>query len=174
MTLVDAMILVAATGVGLAFIRAWSPVFYTFPYTPIPPPTWIEWSSFVVPAWAFYLMPLPAAWSLATVAIRSLHPRPPLRLAMIQAGSAAMISASLAIALGLLYLLTDSRLRSWHLGPFEYATYSAGVAVGAVWVVLASGGIWKAERTWVDRLGRVLGVYWLMMIPLVLIRPFSR
>lgn len=174
LTLVDAMILVAATGIGLAVIRMWSPAFYTWQYTPIPAPTWLEWSSFVLSAWAFYLAPMPAVWSLAVLILRTLHPRPPLRAAFARAGSAAMLAAAVAIASGVAFLLLDLRNPSWHEMPFEYTTYSAGIAVAAVWVVLAAAGIWRAHRDWVDVLGRALGVYWILMIPVVLFRSFSR
>ena len=48
-TLVDAMILVAATGAGLAVVRTWAPSYYAWSYKPAPPPTWLEWSAFVLP-----------------------------------------------------------------------------------------------------------------------------
>jgi hypothetical protein len=174
LTLVDAMILVAATGIGLAVIRTWSPEYYTEQHTPIPPATWLEWSSFVVSAWAFYLAPIPAAWSLAVLILRALHPRPPLRAAFAHAGSAAALGSAVAIASGVTYFLLDLRNPSWHDLPFEYTTYSAGIAVAAVWVVLASAGTWRPHRDWVDVLGRALGVYWILMVPVVLLRSFSR
>ena len=55
-----------------------------------------------------------------------------------------------------------------------YTTHSAGVAVGAVWLVLALGGAWKAEPTSIDRWGRTLGAYWLLMIPLQILSLFVR
>jgi hypothetical protein len=173
LTLIDAMILVAAIGIGLAVIRTWSPPHYTWQYTPIPPPTWLEWSSFVLSAWAFYLAPMPAVFSLAVLILRALHPRPPLRAAFAQAGSAAALGSAVAIASGVAFFLLDLRNPSGHELPFEYTTYSAGVAVAGVWVVLASAGIWRPHRDWVDVLGRVLGVYWILMIPVVLLRTFS-
>ena len=39
----------------------------------------------------------------------------------------------------------------------------AGTAVGAVWVSLLLGGRWKAERSWIDRLGRVIGIGWMAL-----------
>lgn len=172
-TMVDAMVLITATALGFGAIRAWSPKFYTYQYTPIPPPTWVEWGSFKTSAWAFYLMPMPAALTFATLVLRSLKPRPPLRVAFSRGGSAAVIAATTAISLGFAYLMLDRRRPSWHEMPFEYTTYSAGVAVGAVWAVLAAAGLWTTERDWVDRFGRILGTYWLAMVPVVLFRTFS-
>jgi hypothetical protein len=35
-----------------------------------------------------------------------------------------------------------------------------GVAVSAVWIVLWLTGAWHAESSWIDRAGRILGIYW--------------
>jgi len=34
-------------------------------------------------------------------------------------------------------------------------------AVAAAWAVLALGGWWESDRSWIDRLGRLFGLYWL-------------
>lgn len=36
-----------------------------------------------------------------------------------------------------------------------------GYAVAAVWLVLAISGRWRPEESWIDRLGRALGVTWI-------------
>jgi hypothetical protein len=38
-----------------------------------------------------------------------------------------------------------------------------GPAVAAVWLVLALSGRWRPERSWIDRLGRFLGVTWIVI-----------
>lgn len=40
---------------------------------------------------------------------------------------------------------------------------SSTTAVGAVWLFAAMAGCWRPEKTWVDRTGRVLGVFWLLV-----------
>jgi hypothetical protein len=40
---------------------------------------------------------------------------------------------------------------------------ACGRTVAAVWLVIALAGRWKAERSWIDRLGRVLGVVWIVV-----------
>ena len=172
-TLVDAMILVAATGIGLAVIREWSPRYYTWPYSPIPPPTWLQWSVVVLSHWAFYVVPMPAAWCLAVLILRALGPRPPLRAAFAQAGSAAALGSGVATAAGVCHFLLHLKNASWHDLPFEYTTYSEGIAVIAVWVMLALTGTWRARHDWVDLLGRVLGCYWILMFPVVWFRTFA-
>jgi hypothetical protein len=45
------------------------------------------------------------------------------------------------------------------------------IAVGSVWAVLALDRRWRPEPTWLDRLGRILGTYWLadaLGVPLTL------
>ena len=43
----------------------------------------------------------------------------------------------------------------------------AGYAVAATWVVLAASGRWRPEKSWVDRLGRALGLAWICITALV-------
>jgi hypothetical protein len=35
--------------------------------------------------------------------------------------------------------------------------------VAAVWLVTAMAGCWRPEKTWLDRTGRALGVFWLLI-----------
>ena len=42
-------------------------------------------------------------------------------------------------------------------------TYPCGYAVATVWLVLALSGRWRPEKSWIDRLGRVLGVIWILI-----------
>ena len=41
-----------------------------------------------------------------------------------------------------------------------------GYAVAAVWLVLVVSGRWRPEKSWIDRLGRALGVIWVMITAL--------
>lgn len=171
---IDAMVLIAAIGIGLAVIRLFSPAYYVWPHTPIPPPTWVEWSAFVIPAWAFYTMPVPAVLTLSVLALRARRPVSPVRLTFGDAGVVAALGASVAITAGVVYFVLDLRITSWHETPFEYATYSAGVAVAAAWAGLAATGSWRSQRDWIDLLGRILGCYWMLLVPVVMCRCFAR
>ncbi len=42
-----------------------------------------------------------------------------------------------------------------------------GPAVAAVWLVLALSGRWRAEKSWIDRLGRLIGATWILISLLV-------
>jgi len=167
------MILVAATAGGLGGIRTCSPEFYTYQYTPIPPPQWLNWSAITFPHWAFYVSPLPMAWTLAALVLRLRSPRPSMRRLMHQPGAVASTAATMMILIGAIHYLLDLHKASWHETPFEYTVFSLGCGVGAAWLILALGMCWRAERSCIDRLGRVLGVYWIAMVPLVLFRTAS-
>lgn len=39
--------------------------------------------------------------------------------------------------------------------------YPCGYAVGGVWLVQAASGRWRPEKSWIDRLGRSLGLIWI-------------
>jgi hypothetical protein len=43
------------------------------------------------------------------------------------------------------------------------AAFSApcGFTVAAIWLLLALSGRWRPERSWIDRLGRLLGLVWM-------------
>lgn len=53
------------------------------------------------------------------------------------------------------------------IGCFGVMTTSlatpCGPAVAAAWTVLAVSGRWRPERSWIDRLGRVLGWSWILI-----------
>jgi hypothetical protein len=46
--------------------------------------------------------------------------------------------------------------------PFLVAP-SVGIAVIVAWAVLWANGRWRPERSWIDRLGRLLGIYWIVL-----------
>jgi hypothetical protein len=172
-SVLDAMILIAATAVGLGGIRVYSPAFYTYQYTPIPPPPWVNWLAVVLSNWAFYLSPLPAAWTLAALVFRLRAPRPPLRRLMRQPGAVANSAATMLILIGIVHYLLDLHNPSYHGGPFEYTVFSLGCGVGAAWLILALSMRWRGEPSWIDRLGRSLGIYWISMVPITLFRTYG-
>jgi hypothetical protein len=177
LTLLDATTLIAATGIGLAVVRVYSPEWYTSPYRPSPAPSLGDWASVVLSNWAYYLSPIPAAWTLAVLALRLRHPRPIRRRLMREPGMTAGCAAAGAIALGAVhYLLDRVSLSLRHSGrgdSFELMSLWAGIAVGAAWLCLGLSGRWTSEPSWLDRSGRLLGLYWVSMIPLALARLFS-
>jgi hypothetical protein len=173
-SVLDAMILIASTAVGFAGIRACSPAFYSYQYTPMTPPPWLNWLAVVLSNWAFYLSPLPAAWTLAALVLRLRSPRPPMRRLMRQPGAVAVFAATMLILIGVVHYLLDLHNPSSHDVPFQYTSFSLGCGVGSAWWILVLGMRWRAERSWIDRLGRVLGAYWVGMVPLILFRTYGQ
>ena len=51
------------------------------------------------------------------------------------------------------------------LQPFERA--EVGFAIAACWLVLIVGRRWRPEPSWIDRCGRALGAYWILLVPVV-------
>jgi hypothetical protein len=41
-----------------------------------------------------------------------------------------------------------------------------GMAVASSWILLLMTGLWRPERSWIDRAGRALGSFWIMALPL--------
>jgi hypothetical protein len=44
-------------------------------------------------------------------------------------------------------------------------------AVVVAWVILLLSGRWRSEPSWIDRLGRALGVFWIVWAVLEGVRP---
>ena len=38
------------------------------------------------------------------------------------------------------------------------------LVVALAWLIMALGGWWRPERSWIDRLGEVLGASWIVMM----------
>jgi hypothetical protein len=58
-------------------------------------------------------------------------------------------------------LQSDQILRLFFREAMYRFPHQAVFAVAAAWATLALVGRWEPERSWVDRLGRFFGLYWL-------------
>lgn len=133
--------------------------------TPIPvtPPQW--WSE----SGARLLTPA----TLALLVLRLRRPRPGRRRLLLQPGAVALVAALLGIIAAQYYeaglrdvvqeLARGVSLREavgaffWHdTGP--YTT----VAVAVAWLTLAISGRWRREPGWLDAVGTILGIFWLV------------
>ena len=112
----------------------------------------------------FFLIP-------ACLILRLRRPRPPLRMVIRQPGFAAC-AAPVAVVLAALPLafVTPSELAGQVIEIGGQAL--AVAAVPLAWLSLIATRRWNPEPSWIDRLGRVLGVLWMVSLPahLVLIR----
>jgi hypothetical protein len=177
--LLDGMVLVAATAVGYAVVHAFA--------TQVLQEDLLSLLRGVVEdgrpgSLAAILMvctvPVLAAWTLALIPLRLLKPRPRFRRLARQPGLVAAISFATAIAFLATLLLTIRILLGegewWNsLGMiFMILPTAPGVAVLVSWATLIVSGRWQAEPSWIDRLGRVFGVLWIVQAlasPLVLL-----
>jgi hypothetical protein len=143
--------------------------------------------------WAAILavLPVPVLWSIALFGLRLRRPRPDLRRLVREPGFVATGAVTLVVAVrlaGFLVLIARTFGRTtlgalydvWAMaffrGPIDVATlynsvYFASSAIGtsmavaAAWLLLAVSGRWRSEPGWLDGLGRVLGTFWIAIIP---------
>jgi hypothetical protein len=128
---------------------------------------------------ATLIMPMVAMVALALIPIRLVSPRPRFRHLARQPGLIASCASGLAIALlGLQVVImvlvacavegdaavTWQEITAWLLGEetVTLVTRSGGLAVLVSWMTLLLGRQWRAEPKWTDRLGRALGVCWIL------------
>jgi hypothetical protein len=187
-TLLDVMALIAATAIGFYLVRTYSLNVLNsdlthYPFIP----------RLLLTIWAAILavLPVPALWSIALLGLRLRRPRPDLRRLVRQPGFVAAGAVTLVAAVrmaGFLVLIArtfgrttlgalyDVWAMSFFRGPINGATlynsaYFASSAIGtsmavaAVWLLLAASGRWRSEPGWLDGLGRVLGTFWIAIIP---------
>jgi hypothetical protein len=164
-SLLDAMDLIAATAVGLT-------IDYVF---------WSDmhgWDGAVLKhfrdltaAGIILSVPVAAMWTVATLALQLRRPRYRLRRLLQRLGIAACCAATVALALGAGLVIWTMRGASVSYPSRVIMAYGlpmmAGSAVTAVWTILMIVGGYRAASDWTDRLGRIMGIYWVMS-PLVL------
>jgi hypothetical protein len=167
-TIVDAMILVAASAVAFVIVR---PV--------------ITSGLQRAPRWAIYLAAAMAwliTWTPTVLLLRLRRPRPPLRRLGRQPGFAAAVAASsiltlTAFAIALLALVRLARRGAllgvgrpvpkptpgWWMSVVLEMGVAVGPAVLGAWLLLALSGRRRPARGWLDALGRVLGAAWIVL-----------
>ncbi len=112
------------------------------------------------------LTPMAVAWGLALLALRLVGPRPTWRRLARQPGMMAvcatvLVLAALGILIGCMALVAG--MGSGSSSVVEDTLFLTpvffGLAVAASWMTLIVGRRWRAERSWVDRAGRTLGIF---------------
>jgi hypothetical protein len=180
LTLLDVMILIAATAIGARSLHViWNLLNVSHLASPLD--TWPILGVLVrAPHAIGAAVPLVAAWTVALPVLWIRHPRPPFHRLVLQPGMAACTAATLALGISALYRMAEVAAHAVSLGqPVSFGDQGiwalicmdliqrpsgVGIAVAAVWSWLILGRRWRPQPTWIDRLGRGLGVYWLMMI----------
>ncbi len=116
--------------------------------------------------------PLIAGTTLALIPIRLLGPRTRWRRLARQPGLLATGAAGLAMAVvGLPIAIAAAAFGAGWKENLEWlfdeenvtlVTKFGGLAVSESWMTLLVGRRWRAESSWVDRLGRAIGVCWIV------------
>ncbi|MDB5352456.1 MAG: hypothetical protein JWN86_3703 [Planctomycetota bacterium] len=168
-TILDGLSLVAATAVGLGISRAViAPMVGGFP-TSLPD---LKMAALVL---LIAMLPVVWAWTLALIPLRLRGPRPSYRRLYRQPGWTAAI-ATLIGPLGemcrwawFILLPFGSSIRfDLPFAPFDVFRRllpPIGLAVALAWTLLFLSGGWRAEPSWIDRLGRGLGAMWILGLP---------
>lgn len=171
LNLFDVMVFVAMAGVGTSSLRE------------------VSLDDFSLPAIRHGLvgplLPCSFIWTLAALLLRLRHPRPPRRRLARQPGAVACAVSVLVAGTGALALLLAMVERHYMGGPqvaltnqfvprfLEAMAPYMGFGVLVAWLVLALYRMWRPEPSWADRLGRVMGAFWIATIP-ILVWPSGR
>jgi hypothetical protein len=189
-----ALVLVGATAVGFFVARPFYAVTTFDPTPPVPDASgftgWVGvlWDCLVIAS------PILMAWTLVVLGFALWPPRQRLRELLRQPGFVAGMAAAFVLLVRLggfatmwlrvsgqekLWIMSVRRtggggaLMGWPPGNLLFETDHflgtlalIGVSVAACWIFLLASGAWRSERGWIDRAGRLLGWFWIAMLPL--------
>jgi hypothetical protein len=173
----DGMILVAATAVGLAVSRAITPDEMSFVriWESATKPLNVRWSPlFIAQSTAelctVFVVPSLVTWTLACLLLRLGKPRLPWRrltrqpgwMACLIATSAIGITASVSVIARVSAVEKYDEL-AWVAQQVMIGSIQTGMAVFWCWVTMSSSGRWRPESSLIDRLSRLLGLFWLAL-----------
>lgn len=159
-TLFDAMVLVAATALGLGLAKA------------IDPEGLAPRSGFFL-RWVFFgpSICLAASWALGLLLLVRGRPRALRRRLMRQPGLVVCFVSLLSMAIGLaggsgFLCIQTGTPRAWSsqpIGGYWYDAYArtSEFVIGA-WVCLWLTKRWAPGRNWIDRVGRFVGLLWIL------------
>jgi hypothetical protein len=190
-TLADAIVLVAATAVGLALAREWirlaslTPPIFRYDTGPMPRGPLCGLAPLT--RWVVLGWPVVAMWTFAVVVLRLRRPRPRGRRLFAPPGVAACVVAAGVVMMEAVYtaslsipnffraplpgtlagLAEDGRVRQMTYWTIHAVVEnSVGFAVLAWWVALALARRWRPERGWIDRAGLAVGGLWIALVVL--------
>jgi hypothetical protein len=162
--LYDAIVLVAATGIGLWLIRHWAPA--TFAFSNWPPLSDRIGVTIAVTSWAFGTWPLAISWTIAVAVLAFRQPRPVVQELARQPGVLACLTACLMFALAGIPNLFVALIVGFRALPEDVLaglSDKVGYAVATAWLLAFWGGSRRAVPTWIDRLGIFIGIWWVVI-----------
>ena len=159
-TIIDAMALIVAAGVGFAVVREWAGPGFTARDVTLYGR--VESVFAVVTAVCVY-----SALMLVVLGLR--RPRPTIRIVCRQPGMAACVALVIGwlayLAKGAVIAIHSRRLPSRFWSQVEQLTLASSTSVHELapsiviaWTILALSGRWRANPGWIDRVGRGIGV----------------
>jgi hypothetical protein len=176
----DAMVLIAVLFVALAWDRAegLDALGFLFRLGSMIWPPYSLWNLLFHSAEvALMLVPFLVVGSLSVLALRLQQPRPALRPLLLQPGAVACALATLVIVpAGMIVLSTHffsgrPLASAWarivdDVKPEKLTVVAVliGLSVAVAWIVMRAKGQWRPEASWIDRLGRLVGWGWMLMI----------
>lgn len=154
LTLADMLVMVAGVGVGLRMTQAWSRPFARFSGRPA------GGLGVAIMASCWVAMAL----SMALLALRLLGPRPRWQALRWQPGFVAGVGTGLGAVFETInfspYLLeSPNNINNWMVSVAS--PYQLGPSVAIAWAVLVISGRWRPESSWIDRMGRAIGAFWI-------------
>ncbi len=174
-TILDAMILVAAIACGFALRRITDPALGDFG-------AWdANWLGRVSGQSLAEAVPFLMALTVAVLAMRVRRPRPQWRRIFRQPGTAACVAAIVPLASAWLQFAFAAWRNPGFLDPLSgsvdlrltQGTFLAGLWVLASWLALAISGRRRPERSRLDKFGRLVGLGWIVVWALVTLGSMS-
>jgi hypothetical protein len=177
----DAMVLIGATAIGLGWTRAtfngtWFEL--TQPGTFFNPPS----ISQALYTWSDLITPCLTIWTIALTLLWLRQPRGTVRKLSRYPGALACAAVTASIITSvtfklLFYLMISSmpvgRHAEWFYwlpglfssieGDLSQYGRPRGEAIAVCWTILWISGRWRAQATWLDRLGRLVAVIWFII-----------
>lgn len=191
----DAIVLVAATAAGFAVFKPYYAVIQPLRWAR-PRRSTMQFTHWIDRSWDCLILasPFVMAWALAILFLRLRGPQPRWSRLVRQPGLVAGMMTAWVLALRLSGFATmcyrlyrEPNVAVWtprsggqdgcFMGPppgyllfdtdhFLNTMAMIGVAVAVGWILLLASGRWRAERSWIDRTGRALGCFWIILLPL--------
>jgi hypothetical protein len=172
LSIADIMILILASAASTLILQSYLPgharqLGYFRRNATDPLGLWILWSWLHGPG-SCLVVPLMAALIL----MRLRQPRPRWSRLISQPGFVACLAVMASILPGIAWIATIHHRPGFQRpGGFEQvwsiATHWADTTVLGSWMALALSRRWRPEPSWIDRSGRVLGLYWVLLLFLV-------